>query len=608
MNILPKYKHLLCYIIFLVVFTIAITIFFFYPKENKKFNDFCTNLFIQNITANPLSLHFTLAYPEHYCISVIDPVLPTYTKIDSVSTENNLLAQLDYLSDIDITKLNDWNAYTYTLLKRSLNLSLENLSFPYYGEPLSPTSGMQSQLPILLAEYAFRSKNDIDNYLSILASSGNYFDSLLTYEKEKKEADQFMSYNSAMELVEQCNQIITASDLKTNQHFLQTTFNERINLLLLEDAINTDEANQYIQTNNNILMSIVLPAYENIALTINQLADTSINAYGLAHYPLGQEYYSYLLKNNVGSYLSIQELKNSLTTQLEKERAILNTLCTSYPNALIFIDNTHEPTLSFNTPENMIEDVQQRMVEDFPPLDTNNNITYEIKNVSTSLQNYTSPAFYLTPPIDDVSQNVIYINPKNSPSDISLYTTLAHEGYPGHLYQSVYHLLLAEKNNLHPLHELLWYPGFLEGWALYVEFISYDYLATHALETNNIDLSTYITIEKHNRQMQLCLLSILDVAIHFDGANYQKVHSILSSYGITDPKVTFHIYEYICNEPTTYLKYYLGYLEILKLKELAKETNPIDYSDYDFHCFLLNYGPADFPTLTQALEANFLSN
>ena len=62
----------------------------------------------------------------------------------------------------------------------------------------------------------------------------------------------------------------------------------------------------------------------------------------------------------------------------------------------------------------------------------------QIKYVSQEMQNFLSPAFYLIPALDNTEENIIYINNGHISDDLSLYTTLAHEGYPGHLYQTTY--------------------------------------------------------------------------------------------------------------------------------------------------------------------------
>ena len=77
----------------------------------------------------------------------------------------------------------------------------------------------------------------------------------------------------------------------------------------------------------------------------------------------------------------------------------------------------------------------------------------------------------MIPPIDNSGENVIYINPGHISDDLTLFTTLAHEGYPGHLYQTVYYS--ATKHP--PIRDLLSFGGYTEGWATYCEMLSYYY-------------------------------------------------------------------------------------------------------------------------------------
>ena len=204
--------------------------------------------------------------------------------------------------------------------------------------------------------------------------------------------------------------------------------------------------------------------------------------------------------------------------------------------------------------------------------------------------------------MDDSSQNVIYINEQDCPTGLALYTTLAHEGYPGHLYQSVYYQRYSRQKDLNPVRELMWYGGYQEGWALYTEFLSYDYAAQLMAEGNASESALACTLEKHNRSLQLCLYSILDVAIHYDGATLEDAAQVLAGFGITDQNLQQTIYEYIVEEPANYLKYYLGYLEIMDLQETARSIWGEGYTDLAFHKFILECGPSDFENLKKRLE------
>lgn len=225
-----------------------------------------------------------------------------------------------------------------------------------------------------------------------------------------------------------------------------------------------------------------------------------------------------------------------------------------------------------------------------------------VKSISKNLEEYCSPAFYLTPPLDDIHENVIYINRKNNPRGVELYTTLAHEGYPGHLYQTVYSQLFFRKNNTNLIRSLLNYGGYVEGWAMYVELEAYNY-AKSIMKAKMPEAEMLYEIYKLDRQIQLSLYSLVDIAIHYEGAGYSQVHKMLSSVGISTPATTRSIYEYIVEEPTNYLKYYLGYLEIRNLKQEARTLWGNAYSDYRFHKFYLENGPADFTNLELQLKS-----
>jgi uncharacterized protein (DUF885 family) len=291
-----------------------------------------------------------------------------------------------------------------------------------------------------------------------------------------------------------------------------------------------------------------------------------------------------------------------LTAQLEQEFQALNQLFTSH-SQIILSDYPNEIEKSFplTSPTQMLLDLQERMAMDFPVLGEEDPSVF-VKAVSQNLEEYCAPAYYLTPPIDDSKSNVIYINELHSPHSLELYTTLAHEGYPGHLYQTVYHNQQIQTKEDAYVRQILWYGGYQEGWALYVEFMAFDYATQLLAEAGRADLAPAVMFEKHNRSLLLCLYSLLDIMIHYDGASYETIADILEACGITSESSARTIYEYLVEEPTNYLKYYLGYLEILALQSEAKELWGESYEDFYFHKFLLDCGPSDFPTIRSAME------
>lgn len=585
-----------------LTFTAVTAFLFTYQQDEKRFTHITSSLFAEEMRSNTLNMHYTLAYPENYGIHDYEPVLSCYDRKASLRNQAAVENTLTALRTVDPENLSETDAWLYKLLTRSLENSLSMAEYPYYNEPLAPNSGMQSQLPILLAEYAFRSKRDIADYLALLDQTDEYFASLLTFEQEKADAGMIMPAASLQEVRKQCDTIVTMSDLENGTHFLQTTFQERLTPLLQAGVISQTEAESYIAQNNRLLKTVLLPAYVALGDGLILLEDNDVTLSGLGSTEAGKEYYRYLLISETGSYRSVEEIQSLLTRKFKEEYEAIHSLVKAHPDLLADSEYSAQNAFPYADAAEMLTDLQKRMHGQFPPV-PGGSTTVMVRPVSPSLEKYTAPAFYITSPMDDTTQNTIHINTGKTPNGLEFYTTLAHEGYPGHLYQTIYHNRNALENEERPARELLWYGGYQEGWALYVEFISYDYAAALMRERGFQADAVITELEKHNRSMQLCLYSLLDIMIHYEGASYNKIAEILEGFGITNSRSIQAIYSYIAQEPCNYLKYYLGYLEILSLQEQARDLWGDGYSDYRFHCFCLDCGPADFLSLQERLAA-----
>lgn len=598
-------KQLLLYALCLLGLVILLSGLFSVNSATRQFHNAAKQLFYEEMTANTLNMHYTLAYPENYGIADYEAILPHYDQTKRAENLASLQEQIAFYKGLDSTRLSTEDAYTLSLLIPYLENTLELSKYPYYEEPLAPSSGMQSQLPILLAEYTFRCKRDVEDYLKLLDQTDEYFAGLLTFEQEKASQGLLMSAGSLDKVIEQCDTILTEKSLDAGTHFLQTTFKERLSALLEAGLITEEEVTKYLHQNDRLLSTVMLPAYEALGDGLLVLQDNNIPLSGLASKPQGREYYELLLISETGSYRSMEEIEQMLIAQLEQEFDILSTLLSQYEEPVFSgIQDSLTENFPYTNAAEMLTDLTQCMSADFPSLTAGGEAAPKVwvKNVSKSLEEYCAPAFYLTPPLDDTDSNVIYINQKNSPTGLDLYTTLAHEGYPGHMYQSVYSNNLLAGQDSGTVRQLLWYGGYLEGWALYVEFLSYDYASRLMEEAGFSPQAEYIQIEKHNRSLQLCLYSLLDIMIHYENTSYSQIHRTLANFGISSPESTSAIYEYIVEAPANYPKYYVGYLEILSLQRDALALWGENYSTLAFHEFFLKNGPADFRSLGKQLQ------
>ncbi len=138
--------------------------------RSPDFDSFTMEIFRQELSGNTLSLHYTLADPASFDIAqekISLGTLPTTPDPESLAVLRNLQVRLQAFSDNGLT-LEEQR--TSDLLSWWLTGQAALYDYYYLQEPLGPTLGIQAQLPILLSEYAFRNKQDVQNYLELLNS------------------------------------------------------------------------------------------------------------------------------------------------------------------------------------------------------------------------------------------------------------------------------------------------------------------------------------------------------------------------------------------------------------------------------------------------------
>lgn len=544
------------------------------PFSGYRFDRFTMELFRHEIAGNTLNLHYTLIDPESYKIPSTSPSLGSFDK-DAIEEELQYLETCQTkLARYQKGRLNDERQLTADILDWWLEGQLLAKDYYYYQEPLGPTLGIQAQLPVLLAEYPFREQEDIDTYLELLAILPEYFEGIAQFEKEKSDAGLFMNDEILDQILAQCRSLLPMDQT----HFLHTTFQERLQNC---SFLTSDQMIAYEAEHLRNLDRYVAPAYETLCEVLDNLRSTAQNEYGLYHTPDGIGYYEYLLKYSIGTDLSMAEIHRLLESQMEDDYETILYAIHQDTHLLEDSDTLEELTES---PQEILTNLQEQIQKDFP---VSQEISWQIKEVPDSLADFLSPAFYMTPAIDAPQQNVIYINPAREPDRTELVTTLAHEGYPGHLYQNSF----ENTEGYAAIRNLFYIGGYTEGWGLYSEFYAYDFLGLSKEEGAFLRAAA---------SLNYAVCASLDLSIHGEGWTEADCMQYLSSFGITDEEKIHKLYLNILEEPSNYLKYYLGYLEICKLKESALALSP-DLTLYDFHQWFLELGPAPFSILKERL-------
>lgn len=552
-------------------------------SEDSQFRSFTREVFQKEVSGSMLTLHYSLADPEKKNIARPAPTLGTvsYDNTASIHQCQEYLKKLLSFSYSDLSRENRLTSDMLLLYFHTSEASLQN-GFP--KEILSPSLGIQAQLPVLLAEYAFYKEQDISDYLNILVSIEPYFESILQYEQERAHQGYFMSDTTLDRILEQCREFV--KDPENN--YMLDVFSQK----LKEYGKFTDsEQNELMKRHKEILLNKVIPAYEKLIIGLNALRGSGKNPMGLTYYKKGQKHYEYLLQAETGCYDSVKKIQQRLYEQLADDTARIQMMLKEQPSLLQKMNA--ETDLDTFQPTKALQILQKKSEKDFPALPET--VSPDIRYVHKSMEAYSSPAFYLTPPLDTGSPNVIYINPSSQTSNLELFTTLSHEGFPGHLYQTVYFGSCDPDD----IRYLITSSGYVEGWATYVESYGYQYAADYLDDPAASDLTALAWM---NRSINLCIYSLMDIGIHYHGWTPDAAASFLKNFGITDTSVVQEIYQYIVETPGNYLKYYLGYLNFLDLRQKWQDTLGEHFDLKKFHQKILETGPVSFPVLQKYMD------
>lgn len=553
--------------------------------EQARFDALMDETFRDSLTASLLTLHYSVSDPAQYGITDYPCTFGEFSVSNMQENLMDLQALDSQLSTFHRSLLTDEQILTLDILNEHVDTELSLEGIELYQTPLSSFTGIQIDLPVVLSEYHFYTKKDIDEYLDLLSNTDEFFDQILTFEQERSSAGLFCSDAAVDHIVESCQPYMIDADY----HLLHTSF-----LTRLEEFpdLTEEEKNAYIQQNSAILSEQFIPAYKQLADGLSKLKGTGQYEGGLCQYPDGKKYFEYLVRSNTGtSYTNMSDLQNAIEKKNVADIAAMAAIIRNRPELL---DQVETFAFSPEDPQEILESLKQEISNDFPEIPDH---SYEIKNVASELKDTLSPALYMVPPMDRYNENIIYLNmAEHNGVTQHLYTTLAHEGYPGHLYQNVYFY----STNPCPIRCLMSFNGYSEGWGLYSEFLSYTF--QNGVDPDGARLLMY------NASASIGLNALLDLNINYFGWDENQTREYLSDYyDVENSNIVSEIYQTLIENPGYYLTYYVGYMEFCEMREQAEKELGDKFDAKEFHKLMLDIGPAPFSVIRSRLETWLLT-
>lgn len=556
-------------------------------KEQQEFEQYLDDYFKDVVTDDTLTYNYTIKDGADYGLEEPEVTLgdPGMTAEEIGQDKEEFEGWVKKLDAIDRSCLTEDQKLTYDVLDEYFEVSAGIFDNVYLYEPFSPMRGLQANIATNFTDYRFDDKGDVERYIELLGQIPDYFAEYLDFEQEKSEKGYFMSDAVCDKVISQCKDFVADKE----NHFMETTFNDNIDAL---DFLTDEEKAEYKEANKQAVENSLLPAFENVAEVLSGLKGTGTNDGGICNYDGGKEYYEYLLKNFAGTAKSPEEVIDMLDTELQKLMVSLYQYYLGNQAAYEYFAANYDSIFAETdqmTASEMVDKMMETASEHYPDAGT---INYKAEALDKNLETIMDDvlAYYMAPAIDDPDNNLIRVNGLHTDG---MWTTLAHEGYPGHMLQNAYYM----STDPEPVRTLMNFLGYKEGWAMYACYDSLYYYEYEEPEYGD----TIAALYQLNDEMSYLMMGRVDLGINYEGWTLQDTADYLTKNGM-DGSAAQELYTTMVGDPAVYQSYSTGYYEMKELRDYAEEKMGDDFDLKTFNTIILETGPCQFDILKKQVD------
>lgn len=554
-------------------------------EEQKKFDEFMKQEFVDAMEQSYPNTHIILENPKDYGVDTSKTKIQIDKEMNETTFKEN--KELNEKSakafkEFDRDSLSDEQKKTYDIYSYMLDYVTEmnDSKFDYMSMPLESMTGMHTQLPTMFSDWTLRNEQDVKDVITLMKSVRPYMDSILEYTKKQEEKGTLMLDITSVK--EYCEKVVK-EDVNSS---VLTGLNESIDNLKLGD----EKTDQYKAELKKAFKEYFLPAYSDIIKTMKELDSSKNNAMGLSHMENGKEYYELLFKQATGTDKSVEDIKTELNSMAKSSLLGVQSVISKNKDLYDQYVNGKIKT-KYKDFESMLKDLDKDIKDDFPSVGT---LDYQIKPIGEDLASGGVAAYFNIPALDGTTPKQIRVNMLKDALDVQTletFSTVAHEGIPGHMYQIAY----AYKNVKDPWrNSMASYLGYTEGYATYMELYSLKYL--DGVSEDAVKLQQNMVV------YQDCLVALADIGIHYEGWTKEDTSKFLEENGLAVTDIS-DFYNQLQANPTAFLSYYVGYVQLANLKKDAQDELKDKFNDKDFHEAILKSGAAPFSVVEENVKA-----
>ncbi len=569
-------------------------------EESKRANAFFDNSYDEAVNRDPerqTSLGIKKDYSEW-----------TDRSDEHAQKENDITkSELDLLhKNFDYDKLDEQTKLSYRYFEYSSQQSVDNFKWRFHNYPVNQMDGIQSTLPAFLINmHRVDTVTDAEAYIERLNKIGNVFDQVIDGLK-KRDSMNIIPPKFVFPMVKNdCHNVITGQPFDSSplKSPLFDDFVTKVNALKDVDAASRTKL---IQDAQNALIKTVKPAYEKLLAYINEEEKKATEDDGAWKFPDGDKFYKTALKVTTTTDMTPDEIFEKGMQEVDRihgeMKDIMKKVNWKNNNMFEFFEfmrndkqfyfaNTPEGKKAYKDKATAIIDTMRGKLDLLFRTKPRANII--VKAVEPFREQSAGGAFYEDPSEDGKRPGTYYINLYNM-ADQPIYQmeSLAyHEGIPGH------HMQIAIAQELQGIPKFRKHGGnvaYVEGWALYSEFIPKEF---------GFYQDAYSDFGRLANEVFRAARLVVDVGIHYKKWSRQKaLDYFLKNTPNPEGDSRKEIDRYTV-WPSQATGYKIGMLKILELRERAKKALGEKFDLREFHDVILTNGPLPLNLLSENVNS-----
>ena len=590
------------YLIFLGVMITSLYLMNLFSKKPFSLDHFLAKELVINVLDSPESMTYLGIFDNYGQVLGHNKKLSINSLEDSESNYRDSLDTLATLKRYDINDLTENQKITHKIAVFDTENDIKEFEeFRYHSYPFNQISGNHLGLVEFMTDtHPIRTEREASDYIERVKLFDESLSANLVWLEEQKKLGIFAPKFVVDHVIKQLNDLIGYED---KENPLMQIFIEKISSLNMDEETET----RLISELSAVIESDVKPGFQLILDFMEENYENSNIYHGVWSLPNGDEFYALRLRSYTTTNYTAAEIHQIGLDEVErigsrmKEIFIelgyeVNKPIGQMMNELnenpefLYADTPDRKEIVINDYNKMVKEAEEDVrpyFEKFPKSPV------EVRAVPEYSEKTAAGGYYQSPSLDGSRPGVFYANLydiKQTPK-FGMRTLTFHEAVPGHHFQ----IALNQENEDLTLYRKLGYrtSAYTEGWALYSEQLAVEVGMTKDL---------YDELGVLQSEMFRANRLVVDTGMHYKKWTREKAMDYMKeTTGMSDTEVRVEIERYIV-WPAQATSYKMGMLQILELRDRAKNEMGDKFNLKQFHSIVLDQGIVPLFILEDLIE------